>query len=460
MRQATHKAEHAAGHASTAARARNGNAPDQAQRTLGNRALCQLMRRRLVQAKLSVSHPDDVYEREAERVADEVMRMPERAPLESGVGAAGPPARIQRLCTEGELQRETLLKNEEPPLHGKLEHTELEEGASGIGPYVDSLCARGEPLAPSTRAFMEPRFGVDFSDVRVHADHDAAAATGAAAATATPAPTGDSLLKEWLAEHAEGHLSSALTWILSQWPTGGRIDDLSQDFHDDVQGLLSFVAATPGASFSIISYARAPDKQHVMHVAQYIRKDWVGYNKYKFSLWPDVVTTGGRAALQALNPEDRKEKLQEIANPEALDVVWDTGTQSSSRTDGTAVAEAYHIGADNPVANGGAAYSWPTGNTSASLHGSGNAVDADPASLPNAVTIRRDQARAWPDASAVQGAFGAANVQQLPATETEAEGFTITGLNKVGHRDAFFDLFFEVQSAARAGFVDLQHFQA
>jgi len=287
-----------------------------------------------------------------------------------------------------------------------------------------------------------------------------AAATGAVAADAAPAPTGDFLLNQWLAEHAEGHLSSALTWILSQWPTGGSIDDLSQDFRDNVQGLLSFVAATPGASFSIISYARASDKQHVMHVAQYIRKDWVGYNKYKFSLWPDVVTAGGRAALQALKPEDRKKELQEIANPEALDVVWDTGTQSSSRTDGTAVAEAYHIGADNPVANGGAAYSWPTGNTSESLHGSGNAVDADPASLPNTVTIRRDQARAWPDASTVQGAFGVANVQQLPATGTEAEGFTIAGLSNVGRRDAFFDLFFEVQSAARAGFVDLQHFQA
>src|SRR5262245_43848951 len=44
----------------------------QLQRTLGNRAV-----HRFLQAKLTVSHPDDPYEREADRVADTVMRMPE-----------------------------------------------------------------------------------------------------------------------------------------------------------------------------------------------------------------------------------------------------------------------------------------------------------------------------------------------------------------------------------------------
>ncbi|MDH3599810.1 MAG: DUF4157 domain-containing protein, partial [Candidatus Tectomicrobia bacterium] len=42
------------------------------QRVLGNRAVG-----RLIQAKLSISHPDDPYEREADQVADTVMRMPE-----------------------------------------------------------------------------------------------------------------------------------------------------------------------------------------------------------------------------------------------------------------------------------------------------------------------------------------------------------------------------------------------
>jgi len=40
--------------------------------TLGNQAVG-----RIIQAKLSISEPDDPYEREADQVADKVMRMPE-----------------------------------------------------------------------------------------------------------------------------------------------------------------------------------------------------------------------------------------------------------------------------------------------------------------------------------------------------------------------------------------------
>ncbi len=38
----------------------------------------------------------------------------------------------------------------------------------------DVLRSPGQPLDPSTRAFMEPRFGYDFSRVRVHDDSRAA----------------------------------------------------------------------------------------------------------------------------------------------------------------------------------------------------------------------------------------------------------------------------------------------
>ena len=37
------------------------------------------------------------------------------------------------------------------------------------------LHSPGQPLDPATRAFMEPRFGHDFSTVRVHTDARAAA---------------------------------------------------------------------------------------------------------------------------------------------------------------------------------------------------------------------------------------------------------------------------------------------
>jgi hypothetical protein len=48
----------------------------------------------------------------------------------------------------------------------------------------DVLRSSGQPLDPATRAFMEPRFGHDFSQVRVHADTRAAAAANAVHALA------------------------------------------------------------------------------------------------------------------------------------------------------------------------------------------------------------------------------------------------------------------------------------
>ena len=41
------------------------------QRTIGNRAV-----RRMIQAKLAVSHPGDPYEQEADRVAEQVVSIP------------------------------------------------------------------------------------------------------------------------------------------------------------------------------------------------------------------------------------------------------------------------------------------------------------------------------------------------------------------------------------------------
>ena len=47
------------------------------QRTAGNQAVSRLMKSGALQAKLRIGQPGDVYEQEADRVADAVMRMPE-----------------------------------------------------------------------------------------------------------------------------------------------------------------------------------------------------------------------------------------------------------------------------------------------------------------------------------------------------------------------------------------------
>ena len=47
------------------------------QRTVGNQAVQRLFKSGVIQAKLKIGEPEDIYEQEADRVADEVMRMPE-----------------------------------------------------------------------------------------------------------------------------------------------------------------------------------------------------------------------------------------------------------------------------------------------------------------------------------------------------------------------------------------------
>ena len=273
-------------------------------------------------------------------------------------------------------------------------------------------------------------------------------------------PTGDRLLNEWLGLHGGQHLSSDRAWIRSEWPVGGSLATLNATFRAGVQALLNFVAATPGAQFHIISYARSAPKQHVMHVSQYIRKGWTGYSRYKFSGWPGVLSAGGRSHLLAQPTHLRRAQLRTIINPEVLSIVWDTGTASTSKSHGISVAEMYHIGIDNPVANGGAAYVWPTGKTTTSRHGSGNAVDADPVQFPNVITIRQDQAYTWPTLASLQAEMGTATIKELAATDTQAAGYTITGLGTITNRDAFLELFFQVRSAQRAHFTDPAHFQA
>ncbi len=49
------------------------------QRTIGNQAVQRMFESNALQAKLRVGQPNDIYEQEADRVAEQVMRMPEPA---------------------------------------------------------------------------------------------------------------------------------------------------------------------------------------------------------------------------------------------------------------------------------------------------------------------------------------------------------------------------------------------
>jgi hypothetical protein len=151
------------------------------QQTLGNRAVGGLLNRSssprslsLIEAKLTVNAPGDEYEQEADRVAEQVMRMPA----------------VQREAHEENDTPEVMTK----PFISKIQRQELEDEdspASTPSQLAQPRLARdpveagktlgvklpanthGKALPDDVRARMEKVFQTDFSDVRIHEGSEA-----------------------------------------------------------------------------------------------------------------------------------------------------------------------------------------------------------------------------------------------------------------------------------------------
>jgi hypothetical protein len=113
------------------------------QRTIGNQATLRLLapqtsRPAVIQRELVVGQDSDPLEHEADRAADQAMRMPNL-----------------------ELSR----------VADRARHSQAEPAASEAPPIVhEALRSPGQPLDAVTRMLMESRFGHDFSGVLIHDD--------------------------------------------------------------------------------------------------------------------------------------------------------------------------------------------------------------------------------------------------------------------------------------------------
>ncbi|MGB1251308.1 MAG: eCIS core domain-containing protein [Candidatus Promineifilaceae bacterium] len=115
----------------------------------------------VIQAKLTVNEVNDPFEQEADRVADQVMRMP--APPAEAPPAETPPDEKNNQKGTGRVQRSA----ENDPMGGATVNNDVES-------RVGSLDGRGEPLSESSQEFFGSRMGADFSDVRIHRDASSA----------------------------------------------------------------------------------------------------------------------------------------------------------------------------------------------------------------------------------------------------------------------------------------------
>src|SRR5689334_5777181 len=106
----------------------------------------------------------------------------------SGTGFSG--LALQRKCacggSAGVLGECEGCSNKEFPLQRSTLNSGIgRDNSSGVPPIVrEELHSPGQPLDSQTRQFFEPRFGHDFSQVRVHVDQRAAEAAQAVDALA------------------------------------------------------------------------------------------------------------------------------------------------------------------------------------------------------------------------------------------------------------------------------------
>ncbi|WP_312078193.1 DUF4157 domain-containing protein [Chryseobacterium sp.] len=123
-----------------------------------------------IQKKLSVGSAHDSYEVEADNIADKVMRMSDNS-VHSG-------SLIQRKCAaceeEEKLQRKPLGENISSLIQrSSSENVEEADVPNVIENQINSGKGGGNSMDDEVKTFMENRFGLDFSDIRIHTGSEA-----------------------------------------------------------------------------------------------------------------------------------------------------------------------------------------------------------------------------------------------------------------------------------------------
>lgn len=126
------------------------------QRTVGNQVVSKLMKSRALQGKLRIGQPGDVYEQEADRVVDAVMRMPE-----PGVQRQVEPEEEEEKVLQTKplvdqitplVQRQVEEEEEEEMLQAKSTEDATPEVPNDLESQINAIKGVGRPLAESERA--------------------------------------------------------------------------------------------------------------------------------------------------------------------------------------------------------------------------------------------------------------------------------------------------------------------
>ena len=122
-----------------------------------------------LQPKLTVNRPGDVFEQEADRVADAVIRMDA-----AHVGESGSPPVVQRKCAKCEEEKMAQRKCAKCDEEEKAQRKESATDAPQAGAKSAPVQGPGSALPQPVRTRLERNFGHDFTGVRIHSDARAA----------------------------------------------------------------------------------------------------------------------------------------------------------------------------------------------------------------------------------------------------------------------------------------------
>ena len=127
-----------------------------------------------IQTKLKVSQPGDVYEQEADRIADRIMKNSDNSESYSPTKDLDN-TRIDRKCEScvDEEKEENQMKISRKGSSSTNTTNQLAISEDAEKDINNTLNQSGSPLDSSTREFMESRFGYDFSSVRIHTNEGA-----------------------------------------------------------------------------------------------------------------------------------------------------------------------------------------------------------------------------------------------------------------------------------------------
>jgi len=129
------------------------------------------------QTKLKISDPGDQYEREADQIAQQVLHSdPGKSPQNS---QESPLLHSEKLPPEGiqTAYRQAMKEEEDEDI--QLKQREINSATVSTNLAASVTAQSGRPLSAAERAYFEPRFGQNFSSVRIHDESRAHAAAKA-----------------------------------------------------------------------------------------------------------------------------------------------------------------------------------------------------------------------------------------------------------------------------------------